>query len=114
MAAELAYEDEAAAGYDRAFGHVATHFIPCLLRAAHLAPNMKILDIAAGTGLAAGAALKIIGPGGHALPPICLPRWLRRHANAFTLRQTHPSKSKMVRLCHFLAKASTRSCAVSG
>lgn len=66
MAAELAHEDEAAAGYDRAFGHVATHFIPCLLRAAHLAPNMKILDIAAGTGLAAAAALKIIGPGGHA------------------------------------------------
>jgi ubiquinone/menaquinone biosynthesis C-methylase UbiE len=65
MAKELAFKDEAAAGYDRAFGHVATHFVPYLLRAAHIAPGMRVLDIAAGTGLVAEAALKIIGPTGH-------------------------------------------------
>ncbi len=65
MAEELAYKGEAAAGYDRAFARVTTHFMPYLLRAAHIAPGMRVLDIAAGTGLAAEAALKIVGPTGH-------------------------------------------------
>jgi hypothetical protein len=33
----LSHEDEAAAGYDRAFARVTTHFVPFLLRAAHVA-----------------------------------------------------------------------------
>jgi ubiquinone/menaquinone biosynthesis C-methylase UbiE len=65
MPEDLTYRDEAAAGYDRAFGQVSLHFIPFLLRAAQLAPGMRVLDIATGTGLAAEAALAIVGPTGH-------------------------------------------------
>src|SRR3974390_2103300 len=65
MAEELTYKNEAAAGYDRAFAYITTHFIPFLLRAAHVAPGMRLLDIAAGTGLAAEAALGVVGPTGH-------------------------------------------------
>jgi ubiquinone/menaquinone biosynthesis C-methylase UbiE len=65
MAEELTYKNEAAAGYDRAFGHVTAHFAPHLLRAAHMAPGMRVLDIASGTGLVAEAALRIVGPAGH-------------------------------------------------
>src|SRR5258706_9026938 len=65
MSEELTYNDEAAAGYDRAFARVTTHFVPYLLRAAHIAPGMRVLDISAGTGLAAEAALTIVGPTGH-------------------------------------------------
>ena len=56
---------EASAGYDRAFARVTTHFVPFLLRAAHIAAGMRVLDIAAGTGLVAEAALHIVGPTGH-------------------------------------------------
>src|SRR6516164_5695813 len=35
MAEELTYKNEAAAGYDRAFAHITTHFVPFLLRGAH-------------------------------------------------------------------------------
>jgi ubiquinone/menaquinone biosynthesis C-methylase UbiE len=65
MAEELAFKDEAAAAYDRAFAHVTAHFMPFLLRAAHLAPGMRVLDIATGTGLSAEAALAAVGPTGH-------------------------------------------------
>ena len=65
MADELSYKDEAAAGYDRAFARITTHFVPYLLRAAHVAPSMRVLDIAAGTGLASEAALRVVGPSGH-------------------------------------------------
>jgi ubiquinone/menaquinone biosynthesis C-methylase UbiE len=65
MSDELTYRDEAAAGYDRAFGRVTTHFVPFLLRAAHIAPGMCVLDIATGTGLAAEAALGAVGAAGH-------------------------------------------------
>jgi ubiquinone/menaquinone biosynthesis C-methylase UbiE len=67
VAEELTYRDEAAAGYDGAFARVTTHFAPYLLRAAHIAPGMRVLDIAAGTGLAAEAALNIVGPTGHVI-----------------------------------------------
>jgi ubiquinone/menaquinone biosynthesis C-methylase UbiE len=56
MTEDLNYKDEAAAGYDRAFAPVTTHFVPFLLRAAHIAPGMRVLDIATGTGLAAETA----------------------------------------------------------
>src|ERR1700683_5316617 len=65
MAEELAFKDEAAAEYDRAFAHVTAHFMPFLLRAAHIAPGMRVLDIATGTGLSAEAALAAVGDTGH-------------------------------------------------
>lgn len=65
MAKELAYHDEAAAEYDRAFAHVSQHFLPFLLGAARVASGMKVLDIATGTGLAAAEALLVVGPTGH-------------------------------------------------
>ena len=54
---ELVFEREAAAEYDRAFAHVTRYFVPFVLRAARVAPGMRVLDIAAGTGLSAEAAL---------------------------------------------------------
>src|SRR5215475_1705487 len=65
LSVELAYKNEAAAGYDRAFAPITTHFVPFLLRAARVAPGMRVLDIATGTGLAAEAALHVVGPTGH-------------------------------------------------
>jgi len=65
MAKELSYEGQAAAGYDGGFAQVTTHFAPFLLRAAHITPGMRVLDIATGTGLAAEAALSVVGSVGH-------------------------------------------------
>ena len=65
MAGELTFKDKAAAEYDRAFAHVTAHFMPFLLRAAHIAPGMRVLDIATGTGLSAEAALAAVGHTGH-------------------------------------------------
>ena len=65
MLEELSFKNEAAAEYDRAFAHVAMHFMPFLLRAAQVAPGMRVLDIATGTGLSADAALATVGPSGH-------------------------------------------------
>ena len=67
MTDELTYKKEAAAGYDRAFAHVTTHFVPFLLHAAHIAPGMRVLDIASGTGLVSEAALGVVGPTGHVI-----------------------------------------------
>jgi ubiquinone/menaquinone biosynthesis C-methylase UbiE len=65
MAEELAFKAEAAAEYDRAFAHVTKYFMPFLMRAAHLAPGMRVLDIATGTGLSAEAALAAVGSTGY-------------------------------------------------
>ena len=65
MSDELTYRDEAAAGYERAFAHISMHFVPFLLRAAQLTKDMRVLDIATGTGLAAEAALTTVGLTGH-------------------------------------------------
>lgn len=62
---ELAYKDGAASGYDRAFAHVSAHFLPFLLKAARVAPGQRVLDAATGTGIAAQAALAVVGAGGH-------------------------------------------------
>ena len=67
MADELTFSDEAAAEYDHAFAHVTAYFMPFLLRAAHVAPGMDVLDIATGTGLSAEAALAAVGPNGHVM-----------------------------------------------
>ena len=66
MAEELAFKDEASE-YDRAFAHVTAHFMPFLLRAAHIAPGMHVLDVATGTGLSAAAALAAVGPTGYVM-----------------------------------------------
>src|SRR5436190_10445441 len=65
MAEALAFKDEAAAEYDRAFAHVTAYFMPFLLRAADVTPGMRVLDIATGTGPSAAAALAAVGPTGH-------------------------------------------------
>src|SRR5258708_873138 len=65
MAGGLTFRDEAAAEGDGAFAHVTAHFMPFLLRAAQVAPGMRVLDIATGTGLSAEAALAVVGPSGH-------------------------------------------------
>ena len=65
MTQELLFKGEAAAEYDRAFAHVTRYFMPFLLRAADVAPGMRVLDIATGTGLSAEAALAAVGPTGH-------------------------------------------------
>jgi hypothetical protein len=41
--------------------------MPFLLRAAHIAPGMHVLDIATGTGLSAEAALAAVGPTGYVM-----------------------------------------------
>jgi ubiquinone/menaquinone biosynthesis C-methylase UbiE len=65
MAEELSFRAEAAAEYDRAFAHVTRYFMPFLLRAGDVAPGMRVLDIATGTGLSAEAALAAVGSAGH-------------------------------------------------
>ena len=65
MPEELTFRSEAAALYDQAFAHVTAYFMPFLLRAAAVAPGMRVLDIATGTGLSAEAALAAVGPTGH-------------------------------------------------
>jgi ubiquinone/menaquinone biosynthesis C-methylase UbiE len=67
MADQFTFKDEAAAECDRAFAHVTRHLMPFLLRAAHLAPGMRVLDIATGTGLSAEAALTAVGPTGYVM-----------------------------------------------
>jgi ubiquinone/menaquinone biosynthesis C-methylase UbiE len=64
MTDELAFKEEAAAEYDRAMSDTSVHFLPFLLRAARLAPGQAVLDVASGTGIAAEAALNIVGPQG--------------------------------------------------
>jgi len=59
------YNSTAAAGYDQVFARVSSHFVPFLLRAGRLSPGQRLLDIATGTGLAAEAALTIVGTAGY-------------------------------------------------
>jgi ubiquinone/menaquinone biosynthesis C-methylase UbiE len=63
--AELVFQRQAAAEYDQAFAHVTRYFMFFVLRAAHIAPGMRILDIATGTGLSAEVALGAVGSAGH-------------------------------------------------
>ena len=62
---QLMYDATAAAGYERGFARISSHFIPFLMQAGRIARGQRVLDVATGTGLAAEAALKIIGPEGH-------------------------------------------------
>jgi ubiquinone/menaquinone biosynthesis C-methylase UbiE len=52
-------------GFDQTFGMPMRQFIPTLLRLAQLAPSQRVLDIATGTGMAAEAALAVVGASGH-------------------------------------------------
>jgi ubiquinone/menaquinone biosynthesis C-methylase UbiE len=54
-----------AVGYDRMFGHVTCTFLPLLLEAAQISPGHRVLDVATGTGAAARAAEKVVGPTGE-------------------------------------------------
>jgi len=78
MAPELSYRAEAAAGYDRAVSHVSAHFLPFLLRAAALAPGHSVLDVATGTGIAAEAAIGIVGPDGSVIATDISPEMVDR------------------------------------
>jgi ubiquinone/menaquinone biosynthesis C-methylase UbiE len=86
MTQELLFKGEAAAEYDRAFAHVTRYFMPFLLRAADVAPGMRVLDIATGTGLSAEAALAAVGPTGHVtasdISPTMVDKARARLANA--------------------------------
>jgi ubiquinone/menaquinone biosynthesis C-methylase UbiE len=62
---QLMYDATAAAGYERGFARISSHFVPFLVQAGRVAPGQRILDVATGTGLAAEAALQIVGPDGH-------------------------------------------------
>ena len=62
---QLIYDATAAGGYERGFAHVSSHFIPFLLRSGRVSRGHRVLDIATGTGLAAEAALAIVGASGH-------------------------------------------------
>ena len=59
------YDKTAAAGYEQAFAHVSSHFIPFLLEAGRVASGQRVLDVATGTGLVAEAALGTVGATGH-------------------------------------------------
>jgi ubiquinone/menaquinone biosynthesis C-methylase UbiE len=59
------YDATAAAGYERGFARISSHFIPFLLRAGCVSPGHRVLDVAPGTGLAAEAALAMVGPAGR-------------------------------------------------
>ena len=62
---ELSFKDEAATAYDQAVAHVSAHFLPFILRAARLEAGQRVLDVATGTGIAAEAAIAVVGAGGH-------------------------------------------------
>src|SRR5215813_13020690 len=64
--AQLMYDATAAAGYERGFARISSHFVPFLLGAADVSAGHRVLDVATGTGLAADAALALVGPTGHA------------------------------------------------
>jgi ubiquinone/menaquinone biosynthesis C-methylase UbiE len=70
--------DASAGTYDQVFGRVSREFVPVLLRAAGVAPGMRVLDIATGTGLVAEAALAVVGPTGHVAAADISPSMLER------------------------------------
>ena len=72
------YGGAAAGGYDRAFGQVSRDFVPTLLRMARLAPGMRVLDIAAGTGAAAEGAAAVVGPSGQVVAADISPAMLEK------------------------------------
>jgi ubiquinone/menaquinone biosynthesis C-methylase UbiE len=62
---EITYDSAAAGRYENAMARVTGHFVPFLLRAARIGIGQRVMDIATGTGLAAQAALNVVGSDGH-------------------------------------------------
>jgi ubiquinone/menaquinone biosynthesis C-methylase UbiE len=54
-----------ATGYDALFAQITRSFIPALLEAARIDAGHRVLDVATGTGAAAEAAAKLVGPAGE-------------------------------------------------
>jgi len=54
-----------ASGYDELFAQITRSFIPALLAAARIDAGHRVLDVATGTGAAAEAAAKLVGPAGE-------------------------------------------------
>jgi cyclopropane fatty-acyl-phospholipid synthase-like methyltransferase len=113
MAEELTFRDEAAALYDEAFAHVTAYFMPFLLRAAAVAPGMRVLDIATGTGLSAEAAFAAVGPAGHVTAADVSPAMVAKAASASPTRRMCRSRSRTDRRFDSPTRVSTRSSAVS-
>jgi ubiquinone/menaquinone biosynthesis C-methylase UbiE len=80
------FSGASAAGYDRGFGSISGQFIPALLRAARVGPAYKVLDVATGTGIAAEAAIKTIGPSGSLVATDLSPAMLERARERLALR----------------------------
>jgi hypothetical protein len=114
MAEELAFKDEAAAEYDRAFAHVTAYFMPFLLRAAHIAPGMRVLDIATGTGLSAEEALAAVGPPAMSAPLMSRRPWPRRRASVLAKRRMPRSRWRMGRRFRSRIAVTMPCCAISG
>jgi ubiquinone/menaquinone biosynthesis C-methylase UbiE len=64
MTERLTY-DSGIAGFDQTFGLPMREFVPTLLRLARISRGQRILDVGTGTGIAAEAALQLIGATGH-------------------------------------------------
>jgi ubiquinone/menaquinone biosynthesis C-methylase UbiE len=75
---DLQFKDTAAAGYDQAVGHWTRRLIPTLLRAAQVSPGDRVLDVAAGTGLATEAAASVVGSSGHVVAADISPAMLEK------------------------------------
>jgi len=58
MSEELSFKDKAAAEYDRAFAHVTAHFMSFLLRAADVAPGMRVLAVLSPRGVDAATRVQ--------------------------------------------------------
>ena len=61
------FYDAGAEGYGVIFGRVPEHFRTTLLRQARVSTGQSVLDIATGTGIAAEAAARIVGPAGSVI-----------------------------------------------
>ena len=113
MSEELTFRNEAAALYDQAFAHVTAYFMPFLLRAASVAPGMRVLDIATGTGLSAEAALAAVAPTGHVTAADISPAMVAKARAPRRRAKTFRSPSRMDRRFHSPTRASMRSSAIS-
>ena len=59
------FGDASARGYNQGFGSISGQFIPAILRAARVGHGHRMLDVATGTGVAAAAAVELVGPSGR-------------------------------------------------
>ena len=62
---EVRFQHAAATTYEQTMGLLSKQLAAQVLHAARLAPGQRVLDVASGTGLVAGAAAALIGPSGH-------------------------------------------------